>query len=86
MLELGTILHDVGRKVDVKHHPAIGAKMILADEWLPLSESERRSVAYLTRYHRGAVPEAGFDEILTASENRRRLRLVLAMLRAADAR
>ena len=39
--------------------------MILADDWLPLNESERRAIGYLTRYHRGAVPEVGFDEILT---------------------
>jgi len=85
LLELGSIVHDVGRKVDAKHHPLVGSNMILADNWLPLNESERRIVAYLTRYHRGAVPEVGFDEILTSSENRRRLRLVLAVLRAADA-
>ena len=46
---------------------------------------ERRCLAYLTRYHRGAVPEIGFDEVLTASENRRRMRIVLSFLRAADA-
>ncbi len=85
LLELAAVLHDEGRKLDVKHHPAVGSKMILADEWLPLNESERRSVAYLTRYHRGAVPEAGFEEILTSTEARRRLRIVLAILRAADA-
>jgi len=85
LVELASVVHDIGRKVDVKDHPAIGAKMILADNWLPLSESERRCVAYLTRYHRGAVPEVGFDEILTSHENRRRMRIVLAILRAADA-
>src|SRR4051794_141054 len=85
LMELASIVHDIGRKVDVKDHPLVGSKMILADDWLPLNESERRSIAYLTRYHRGAVPEIGFDEILTASENRRRMRLILAILRAADA-
>ena len=85
MLELASVLHDVGRKHDVKHHPAVGAKMILSDNWLPLNDSERRCAAYLTRYHRGAVPEVGFDEILTSHENRRRMRIVLAILRAADA-
>jgi exopolyphosphatase/guanosine-5'-triphosphate,3'-diphosphate pyrophosphatase len=85
LLELASVLHDVGRKIDDKRHPSVGAKMILADDWLPLNESDRRAVAYLTRYHRGAVPEIGFDEILKASENRRRMRLVLAILRAADA-
>jgi exopolyphosphatase/guanosine-5'-triphosphate,3'-diphosphate pyrophosphatase len=85
LLELAAVLHDVGRKVDVKRHPSVGAKMILADDWLPLNESDRRCAAYLTRYHRGAVPEVGFDEILAASENRRRMRLLLSILRAADA-
>lgn len=85
LLEIASILHDIGRKVDVKHHPLIGSNMVLADNWLPLSESERRGAAYLTRYHRGAVPEVGFDEILTAHENRRRMRIVLSILRAADA-
>jgi exopolyphosphatase/guanosine-5'-triphosphate,3'-diphosphate pyrophosphatase len=85
VLELGSALHDVGRKIDDKHHPAVGARMILADNWLPLNDSDRRSVAYLTRYHRGAVPEVGFDEILSAGENRRKMRLTLALLRAADA-
>lgn len=85
LLELASIVHDIGRKLDDKQHPAVGSKMILADNWLPLSDAERRSIAYLTRYHRGAVPEVGFDEILTSSENRRRMRLVLAILRAADA-
>src|SRR4029077_20216244 len=54
VLELAAALHDVGRKIDDKHHPSVGARMILADSWLPLSDGERRSVAYLTRYHRGA--------------------------------
>src|SRR5207342_1701092 len=85
ILELACIVHDIGRKVDVKHHPDVGAKMLLADSWLPVNESERRCVAYLTRYHRGAVPEVGFDEVLTGSENRRRMRIVLSIVRAADA-
>jgi exopolyphosphatase/guanosine-5'-triphosphate,3'-diphosphate pyrophosphatase len=85
VLEMASIVHDIGRKLDVKDHPALGAEMVLNDDWLPLNDSERRSIAYLTRYHRGAVPEMGFDEILRASENRKRLRTVLAILRAADA-
>jgi exopolyphosphatase/guanosine-5'-triphosphate,3'-diphosphate pyrophosphatase len=85
LLMLGCAVHDVGRKVDQRLHPTIGSQMILADTSLPFTEAERRSVAYLTRYHRGAVPELGFDEILSSQENRRRLRLILAILRAADA-
>jgi len=85
MLLLAAALHDVGRRVDDKRHPTVGARMILASPSLPFTGSERRSIAYLTRYHRGAVPEIGYDDILAPSDGRKRLRLVLALLRAADA-
>jgi exopolyphosphatase/guanosine-5'-triphosphate,3'-diphosphate pyrophosphatase len=86
LLVLASIVHDVGRTVDDKRHPTIGAKMILRKAGaLRLSEADRRRLAYLTRYHRGAVPEIGYDDILTAADNRKRMRRVLALLRAADA-
>jgi len=85
LLLLGAALHDVGRKVDDKRHPTIGARMILAGSSLPLTSSERRCIAYLTRYHRGAVPQIGYDDILSPSDGRKRMRAVLALLRAADA-
>jgi exopolyphosphatase/guanosine-5'-triphosphate,3'-diphosphate pyrophosphatase len=85
ILLLGAALHDVGRRVDDKRHPTVGARMILASSSLPFTGSERRSVAYLTRYHRGAVPEVGYDDVLSPSDGRKRMRLVLALLRAADA-
>jgi exopolyphosphatase/pppGpp-phosphohydrolase len=86
LLILASIVHDVGRKVNDKRHPTIGARMILRDiGGLRISESDRRCLAYLTRYHRGAVPEIGYDDILTAADNRKRMRRVLALLRAADA-
>jgi hypothetical protein len=52
---------------------------------LPLSARQRRAVAYLTRYHRGAVPRAGFDEFLRRGDRRKSLLAILALLRAADA-
>jgi len=85
MLLLAAALHDVGRKIDDKRHPIVGARMILASSSLPFTGPERRAIAYLTRYHRGAVPEIGFDEILAPTDARKRMRLVLALLRAADA-
>src|SRR4051812_20606804 len=60
LLRLASILHDVGRSVDARRHPAMGAEMILEDATLPLSSPTRRRLAYLTRYHRGAIPEAGY--------------------------
>jgi len=84
LLELGVLAHDVGRSVDDDRHPAIGAEMILEDEELPLSSAERRALAYLTRFHRGSVPELEEDGILQAGDNHESLRRVLGFLRAAD--
>lgn len=85
MLRLGALVHDVGRSVDKKTHPAQGARLVLADRSLPLSAAERRVLAYLTLYHKGYVPEAGCDEILSRGDGAERWRLVLGLLRAADA-
>jgi exopolyphosphatase/pppGpp-phosphohydrolase len=52
---------------------------------LPLSAGERRVLIYLTRYHRGEVPESGADQILRASDDHETAMKLLALLRAADA-
>ncbi|HEY7090391.1 MAG TPA: HD domain-containing protein [Tepidisphaeraceae bacterium] len=84
LLRLAAIVHDVGRQVDARRHPAMGAEMILEDTNLPINSEQRRKLVYLTRYHRGAVPEAGFDDILQGGDGRKAMRRVLAILRTAD--
>jgi exopolyphosphatase/pppGpp-phosphohydrolase len=85
MLKLAALVHDVGRSVDADGHAKHGAAMLLADTSLPITAAERRAAAYLTRYHRGSVPDLGHDEILDADDARFALRTILALLRAADA-
>ena len=84
LLRLGSIVHDVGRSVEDRRHPAIGAEMLMEDSHLPISDQDRRRLAYLTRYHRGAVPEIGYDGILRDGDGRKTTQRVLALLRAAD--
>jgi exopolyphosphatase/guanosine-5'-triphosphate,3'-diphosphate pyrophosphatase len=84
LLKMAAIVHDVGRCVDDKEHPAIGAEMLLGNQSLPLRRSERRALAYLTLYHRGQVPEIGEDVILRDSDDRQGLLTILGFLRAAD--
>ena len=84
-LRLAALLHDVGRRFGERNHPADGARMILDDLTLPISVRQRRAVAYLTRYHRGAVPRIGFDDILRRGDRRKAMVKILALLRAADA-
>jgi len=85
ILRSAALVHDVGRAVNDRRHPQLGCAMLRTDRFLPLTPVERRALMYLTRYHRGAVPEVGFDDILESTDPRRPLRTVLAILRAADA-
>ena len=85
LLRLAAIVHDVGRCVDDDTHPQEGARLILAAGHLPLTSADRRALAYLTLYHKGKVPDAGEEAILRPGDDAPRLRVVLALLRAADA-
>jgi exopolyphosphatase/guanosine-5'-triphosphate,3'-diphosphate pyrophosphatase len=84
LLRMAAVVHDVGRCINDKDHPQIGARMLLRDSSLPLSKRQRRALAYLTLHHRGAVPELYEDSILRESDDAAGLRLLLAFLRAAD--
>jgi exopolyphosphatase/guanosine-5'-triphosphate,3'-diphosphate pyrophosphatase len=85
LLRLAAMVHDVGRSIDDETHPQQGARMLLETEHLPLDPAERRALAYLTRYHRGKPPELGPDEILRRTDDAATLRMILALLRSADA-
>jgi len=84
-LRLAALLHDVGRAIDERDHPRQGANLILTTTAIPLSPAERRALAFLTRYHRGAVPPLGKEEHLTSADDRPALHKLLALLRVADA-
>lgn len=58
--------------------------MLLRDESLPLPATERRALAYLALYHRGAVPKTGSDDVLHAEDDHAALRKLLGLLRCAD--
>ena len=81
---MAALLHDVGRRFGEKNHPMDGARMIEEEGCLPLSPRQCRAIAYLTRYHRGAVPKIGYDGILRRGDGRRAMRMLLGVLRAAD--
>lgn len=85
LLRIAALVHDVGRSVDDATHPAEGARLILADDQLPLKAAERRCLAYLTLYHRGSVPALGRDAVLSKGDDHESLLRILAFLRTADA-
>jgi exopolyphosphatase/pppGpp-phosphohydrolase len=84
LLKAAALGHDVGRSIDKDQHPRRGARLLLRERSLSLPRSTRRALAFLTLYHRDAVPEAGEERILTAGDDRPSLRKLLALLRAAD--
>jgi len=84
LLCLAALVHDVGRSIDDEEHPAQGAAMLLADDSLPIAPAERRTLAYLTLYHRGSVPAVGDDDVLHPEDDRAGLLTLLGMLRCAD--
>jgi exopolyphosphatase/guanosine-5'-triphosphate,3'-diphosphate pyrophosphatase len=85
LLQLAAIVHDVGRSEGNAGHAVAGCRMLLDDAWLPLTAAERRVVGYLTLHHRGPVPDLGKDDVLADGDDRRAVRVLLALLRAADA-
>jgi exopolyphosphatase/pppGpp-phosphohydrolase len=85
LLRMAALVHDVGRSVDRESHPSRGARMLFDHDDLPLTGAERRALAFLTRYHKGRVPPVGRDNILRRRDNHDRLRMLLAILRVADA-
>lgn len=84
LLRMAAMVHDVGRAVNDDRHPAIGARMVLAARQLPLLRSQRRQLAYLTRCHRGRIADDAAEALLRREE-RRPMRILLALLQAADA-
>src|SRR5205814_6671718 len=85
LLRMAAIVHDVGRCIDDDTHPREGARLILETQTLPLDDAQRRALAYLTRHHRGQVPEIGCDNFLKTSDDHHALAVTLGLLRAADA-
>jgi hypothetical protein len=68
LLACGGLLHDVGRAEDPRHHPKIGASIILTRFW-PLPGPARFAVARLVRGHRrgwGRPPSAWLSDLLPA--------------------
>jgi exopolyphosphatase/guanosine-5'-triphosphate,3'-diphosphate pyrophosphatase len=84
LLKIAAFLHDIGRSVNRRKHPSVGARMIRRNADLPLSKKQRRALAYLTLRHRGLVPAAQDDPALRRVRDPATLQLLLGILRAAD--
>jgi exopolyphosphatase/guanosine-5'-triphosphate,3'-diphosphate pyrophosphatase len=88
LLEAAACLHDVGWNTAPggKEHHKESARLIRGLAWRSLAPEEIEVVAQVARYHRRAMPALAHEEFaaLTARD-RRRVQLLAAMLRLADA-
>jgi exopolyphosphatase/pppGpp-phosphohydrolase len=84
LVKMAAFIHDVGRSINKRKHPALGARMIRRNADLPVSKQQRRALAYLTLRHRGLVPAPQDDPALNRINDPAKLQLLLGILRAAD--
>ena len=85
LLHVAALVHDAAKPQGAEDHEVRGAQLVLDDRTLRVLPAERRAVAFLVRYHRGEVPAIHEDEILERADHHRKLLVLLAFLRAADA-
>jgi exopolyphosphatase/guanosine-5'-triphosphate,3'-diphosphate pyrophosphatase len=86
LLDLAARLHDIGQFVEYEEHHRYSAEMIRAACLPGLSHEEVEIVACVARYHRKAIPELShFHYGRLAARDRRRVDVLAAVLRLADA-
>lgn len=86
MLHIAALLHDIGYIHGSRGHHKHSMTIILGDGSVPLDDSMRVLVACMARYHRRAMPKQGhmhYSEL--DHEDRRRVEVLSAILRVADA-
>ncbi|MEQ1568165.1 MAG: Ppx/GppA phosphatase family protein [Myxococcota bacterium] len=85
LLEYGALLHDIGHHIDARDHHRHGEYLIQNSPMPGFTSPETTLVGTLVRYHRG-VPKPGHRtwQSLTRA-NQRRVEILSAMLRMADA-
>ena len=84
LLRAGALLHDIGRTGGAEGHDVRGAREILRGEVPGVPNDIRPAVAYLVRYHRGAVPERRREARVDPGISFRTAQTLLALLRCAD--
>lgn len=86
ILEVGTLLHDIGHFVNTVNHDQHGYYLLKANHIIGLSERQQEMVATLVQFHRKGVPyrDIPFSSILS-QKDRLTISKLCAFLRLADA-
>lgn len=85
LLEYAAILHDIGYLINSRQHHKHAYYLIKHADLAGFAADEIEMIANIARYHRRAMPQAGHTVFAAMSrEQRRRLRILSALLRMAD--
>jgi exopolyphosphatase/guanosine-5'-triphosphate,3'-diphosphate pyrophosphatase len=86
LLEYAALLHDIGLYISSSRHHRHGHYLISTSEMRGFSDEEVQTIALAVRYHRKAVPKKSHIEFAEAPKPvRRKVRVLAALLRVADA-
>lgn len=86
LLEMGAILHDIGKSVNLVNHPECGAALLAHMDLMGISEEEQRQLAVLVRYHEGGEPRSEDEQYRGLSKkSRMAVSKLLAVLQLANA-
>ena len=85
LLEMASLLHDIGHFINSVDHDRHGFYLLNASRLIGLSQREQNIVANLVRYHRKESPSTGDDNFKPLSHRDRLIVIKLsALLRLAD--
>ena len=85
LLEVGSLLHDIGHFINTIDHEKHGHYLLTANRLVGLSTSQQKIVANLVRYHRKAFPSYNDENFRELSQEDRLLVTKLsALMRLAD--
>jgi exopolyphosphatase/guanosine-5'-triphosphate,3'-diphosphate pyrophosphatase len=86
ILEAAAHLHDTGHFISPTKHHKHSHYIVSSVDFPSFTESERRLIAVLCRYHRKSMPEAAHAEyVALTDEDKRALLHLIPLLRIADA-
>ncbi|RIL07720.1 MAG: exopolyphosphatase [Proteobacteria bacterium] len=85
LLEVASLLHDVGQFINVNSHHKHSYYLLKAAPFIGLNQGQKDVVANIARYHRKALPKgdhSGFGEL--KQDDRERVKKLAALLRLAE--
>ena len=85
LLEMGAILHDIGKSIHLVKHPECGAALLAQMDLMGISSEEQHQLVIMLRYHESGEPKS-YDEDYKALSKKARMAVskLLAILQMAN--